>query len=104
MIKSSELRSLLHTLMELRRKEDEWVESLPGEIRSAFYENVYVNNILLEFDHLLKFAIGDLYEDVQWFLYDWKPGYEIQVNETKHVIKTLDDYMRYLESNDLVES
>lgn len=103
MIKSTDLKSLLQYLLKSHKESHDWIESLPREIQSVFYENTYVNNILLDHDRLLKFAVGDLYEDIQWFLYDWKPGYEIQVNETKYVIKTLDDYIDYLETNGLIE-
>lgn len=102
MIKSTELKSLLQYLVKSHKESHDWLEQLPRDIQSAFYENTYVNNILLDQDRLLKFAVGDLYEDIQWFLYDWKPGFEIQVNETEYIIETLDDYINYLVVNGLI--
>jgi hypothetical protein len=103
MIKSVELKNLLLKLIKLQKEEHEWIESLNDEIRSVFYENTYVNKILLEHDHILKFALGALYEDVYWFLYEWKPGYNIQSGDINYVINDFADYMRYLETEGLVE-
>lgn len=103
MIKSTELKTLLQKLIKLQTEERDWIESLNNEIRSVFYENTYVNKILLEHDHILKFALGDLYDDVYWFLYEWKPGYNIQSGDINYVINDLNDYMRYLETEGLVK-
>ena len=94
---STELHQLLETILKFRNEGTEWVESLNSDIRSAFYENKYVNSILMEIDVLLKLAVGnELIDDVEWFLYEWKPGFNIQIDDQTHEINNLGDFMRYL--------
>lgn len=103
MIKSAELKNLLQTMMKLQKEEQEWLDLVPIEIRSVFHENSFVNKICIEHDHILKFALGDLYEDVQWFLYEWRPGFQLAVDYKSYEINNIDDFFNYLETEHLVE-
>lgn len=102
MLKSSEVKRLLVNLITFRNIGDAWLQTIPSEIRSPFYENPYTNNILMGHDTLLNFALGDLTDDVMWFLYDWRPGFSIKVDEKEYIINDLDDYIQYLEAENLV--
>lgn len=100
---STELRQLLETILKFRNEGAEWVESLNSDIRPAFYENKYVNSILMEIDVLLKLAVGDkLIDDVEWFLYEWKPGFTIQVDDQTYEINNLNDFMHYLVTTGII--
>ncbi len=47
-------------------------------------------------DKLMTTLFGEMLEDVLWFLYDWKEGYEIEVDGKKYIINNLDDYLAYV--------
>lgn len=108
-MKSIKVRNLIEKLTELHAIENNWLDDINLEIRSAFFDNTYCNSILKERDIALDFALGDLWEDVSWFLSDWKPGYKISCckpfvpQETIYIINDLDDYMKYLEAEKLVD-
>lgn len=102
MLTSRALRHLLTDITTFRNIGDAWLNTIPTEIRESFYENPYVNSILMEHDTLLKFTLGDLCDDVFWFLYDWKPGFHITVDDRQYIINDLNDYITYLETEKLV--
>lgn len=37
-----------------------------------------------------------LYDDVNWFLYDWREGYTITVDGFEYTINNIDDYLNYV--------
>lgn len=37
-----------------------------------------------------------LYDDVNWFLFDWREGYAITVDGVEYVINNIDDYLNYV--------
>lgn len=49
-------------------------------------------------DKLMSALFGQMLEDVLWFLYDWKEGYEIEVDGKKYIINNLDDYLAYVKA------
>lgn len=49
-------------------------------------------------DKLMTALFGEMLEDVLWFLYDWKEGYEIEVDGKKYIINNLDDYLAYVKA------
>lgn len=72
----------------------EYLDKIPSDINAAFFDNEYCNLSGLMFDEAMKAALTpELYEDVCWFLWDWKPGFEISTPEgKKHVINNINDY------------
>lgn len=97
--------STLIKIIDIRENEmlicDKWLESLPNEISTAFFDNTYVNTILNSAMDLFKlhFDNDTLYSDVEWFLYEWQPGFDIRVNDKEYVINNKADYISYLKEN-----
>lgn len=95
---------LIRKLYELHLEQEEWIDSLPTDIRDAFFDNAYTNAQGLMVDALGKYALGDAYEDVMWFLYEFVPGTNQTIEVTKgngaitYTINSIDDYLSYFEA------
>ena len=60
-------------------------------------ENRYTNLIEMENEYLLRKLLGEnLCEDVFWFIYDWKPGYEVGIDNVTYKIEDINSYMSYI--------
>jgi hypothetical protein len=92
--------NLIRKLFELDRKQDAYIDSLPKDISSAFFDNAYVESIRRQNDMLVDEAFGDKAHWVNWFLYEWKPGYEIIANDKKYQINDIEDFIAYLEKEE----
>jgi hypothetical protein len=101
-MKANEIRSLIEVLTEEQRKSEEWLDTINQEVCSVFFDNFLVNSLYKRCDICMKLALGDLYNDVYWFLNDWAPGYSITINSNEYVINNLGDYMNYLITEKLV--
>ena len=77
-------------------KRDEYFDRLPSDINVAFIDNEYVNNLSMERDMLLKIIFGEHTEAVEWFLYEWKPGFEVGCLGVCVPIHNIDDYINYM--------
>lgn len=94
------LVALLEVLVENQDKSDAYISSIPSDIQSAFFDNTIVNALEMQKDYMLKMILGEsLYEEVCWFLYEWKSssvGTTITTNDTEYVINNFSDYINYL--------
>lgn len=79
-------------------KRDSYFDTIPRDINMAFIDNVYVNNLLQERDMLIHLIFGDHSDAIEWFLYEWKEGYDVkpgpEFNATK--IMDIDQYIDYM--------
>ena len=69
---------------------------LPIDINTAFIDNGYVNKLSMERDMLLKIIFGEHTEAVEWFLYEWRPGFEVGCLGVCIPIHNIDDYINYM--------
>lgn len=76
----------------------EWLDSLPIEIQSAFFDNAYVQSLHRTNDKALTLALGtELYEDLCWFLYDKPNGKSTVTFDGKpYDIETVEDYLSFV--------
>ena len=58
-------------------------------------ENKYVVSLEKSEHVLLRAIFKDLYQSVNWILWEWRPGFSLTVNGRAYVINTLDDYLDY---------
>lgn len=105
-IKASELKTFLSKYRQDMERGDKWIYALPIDISAAFFDNKYIDSLYARESLSMQMLFGDLYEDISWFLYEWKPEHgEITMSDgTKYNIQNLDDYMAYLVSEHLVEN
>jgi len=81
---------------QLRR--DKWLDNVPSDINDVFFNNEYVDS-LYSVNSLLMDEVFDEYaESVSWFLYEWKPGYEVEVDGKTTKINNIDDYIDWMKS------
>ena len=77
-----------------------YLEKVPSDLHDVVIFNGYVDNLLHERDMLIRLIFGEHSEAVEWFLYEWKPGYEVGVNGVTGNINSLDDYIEWMKTNE----
>lgn len=82
------------------QKRSDYFDSLPKDVCMAFIENQYVDNLLHERDMLIKLIFGEHADAVEWFLYEWKPGFEVGYDGNMVKIDNLDHYIEWMKANE----
>jgi hypothetical protein len=73
-----------------------YISSIPKDIRDSFLENAYTNIDGAMIDHLSRLLLGDLYEDVAWFLYECNGRCnKIWFEDREYLINSTEDYLNY---------
>lgn len=90
---------LVKLVIEVYNNQSEWLDSLPIEIQSAFCDNAYVQSLHRINENALMLALGtELYEDLNWFLYDKPNGKTTVTFDGKpYDIETVKDYLSFVE-------
>jgi len=99
-------KELIDVIKQLRHEQnvqDQWLNELPNELHSAFFDNDYVNSMGLQHDMLITSLFKDSAEDVFWFLYDFKIGktkgpHIITADGVPYTFLKDEDFYDYLES------
>lgn len=93
---------LFRKIVECHRKVDAYVDNIPLDIRSAFFDNEIVNQYAMLNEKLIQEVFVEWAESVNWFIYEWKPGYGVAPNSGDEltVINNLDEYITYLQLNE----
>lgn len=88
-------------LYRLSKKRDDYLNTVPSDLYPAVIDNVYVNIITHERDMLLRLVFGEHAEAVEWFLYEWEPGYEVGTEDAlMRPINDIDEYIEYLRQHE----
>lgn len=96
---NEELIKVLQEVRKLRIEADAYLDSLPSDLSPYVMDNTYVNAVSMIGDKLLKRLFGTMYEDVSWFLYEFKPRETPQIwlaDGTPITLNSDDDYYNYL--------
>jgi hypothetical protein len=96
-------KELMCQLKKYDAKADAWLDRVPQEINSVFFDNPYVD-ALQHTKELLLTTLFDkpLRDEVDWFLYEWSEEKDVSLrtitypNGSKYIINTLDDFVDYL--------
>ena len=72
-----------------------------GLLIGKVFDNEHSNSQSLCLDKVLILVLDTyIYEEIQWFIYDWKPGFTITVdNRAPYTIFTVEDYLEYVKEN-----
>ena len=99
----STFKALMIELYEREKEGSAYLDTIPSDIQSAFFDNKYCESLAFQTD-LLRRALFDgmgLSEEVEFFLYEWKqgdPNPQIWLEDGTAVsVETFDDYMDYIE-------
>lgn len=77
-------------------KRNNYLDTIPNDIQTAFFDNVYTGSYSLMHDKFITEIFGDNAESVFWFLYEWQPGFEVCVGNDTTVINNIDDYIDWM--------
>lgn len=70
-ISFEEFEQIVTEYYDLKVKNEEYMSSIPYDIRQFVYDNTYNTNTQRQVELLLEILLGnDLYECFMWFLYD----------------------------------
>lgn len=75
---------------------DEYADSLPSDVCMAIIDNAYVNSIAAVNEQMIEFIFGDQAPSIFWFLYEWKPGYEVGIGDRTWSINSIDAYVQWM--------
>lgn len=94
-----ELIELVKVLRKLRLEADEYIDKVPNDLSIYIMDNTYANALGIMNDRLLEAVFGDAYEDVSWFLYEFRPKGTPQIwlaDGTPITLTCDEDYYEYL--------
>lgn len=101
-MKATEIYILLEKLTQLIEKENSWLDKLPSEINSAFFDNPSNTNKGIAIDTLLDFIFTTWAEDVSYFLYEPSP-HVITTDKKEYVINNTKEYIDYMVNEGFLE-
>ena len=91
-------KSIVNILKTEDEKREVWISTLPWSLREAFFDNEYVASLHGIISNLLEVLLPNecLEDDVNWFIFEWRPGFTILVADKIYVINDIDDYFEYI--------
>lgn len=96
-MKAKTVKKLIQNIQIQKKIGNDWLDNINSEIRTVFFDNSYVESLHNQVQLLMKQTFKNIYEEVDWFLYDWRPGFTITNKDGKdYVINNLDDFIQYL--------
>jgi len=76
-----EFSKIFEVLYKERQVQDEFFDSLPSSINSAFCDNDFVTSMITERNMLLANLFSeDIIYDIDYFLYEWQEGFLRRLN------------------------
>lgn len=99
----TELITIVRQLRTAQLAQDQYIDSLPMDIRSVVFDTEYVHLQERKTDLLMRELFGAAYEDVTWFLYtvrfsELTAPHIITVDGTEYTFHSDEDYYTYLET------
>jgi hypothetical protein len=91
-------------IVKLQTDADAWLDTVPREIKAAFFDNDYVNNLRMMIHLLMDQYFAEHVTSIEWFLYEWKPGSEIGYGDYGDTaltpIHNIDDMINWMKVNE----
>ena len=96
-----EFKNILQYIYNCSKLANEYTENLRNA--DAMFANYIEENDKIEFlyrinDKLMSTLFGDMYNDISWFLYEWKPEMNFEIEDRHFVINNIDDFYNYIEN------
>lgn len=108
MITRDQMKNFLEKYREFDTEGEQFLNQIPRQIREAYFDNPYVEALNKQVDLLLQTWLNFdiLLQEIGWFLCDWdvKKGLNeiIMADGKKYTINSVDDFLNYLEDQDLI--
>ncbi len=95
-----EFKNILQYIYNCSKLANEYTENLRNA--DAMFANYIEENDKVEFlyrinDKLMTTLFGDMVNDISWFLYEWKPEMNFEIEDRHFVINNIDDFCNYIE-------
>lgn len=94
-----DFKTLVTQIIEHDQAGDAYIDSLPGDIQSAFFDNKFVEHLEKTKDLLMQQTFEHLTEWVYWMMWEWKPGYEAKIDDVSYIIGDLNDFFEMIKAN-----
>lgn len=94
------LAKVFKELYENELKRDMYVEKIPSDIRMSIVDNEFTASLEEERSMLIKLLFKEYTESIEWFLYEWKPGYEVGIDNVMTKINNIDEYISWMQENE----
>jgi hypothetical protein len=108
-MQKQKFKELMCRLKKYDAKADAWLDTVPPEINSVFFDNPYVDALQHTKDLLLETLFEKpLIDEVIWFLYEWAEDKDVSLRTItypdgrKFVINNLDDFVNYLQADGML--
>ena len=96
-MKAKTVKKLIQNIQEQRKVGYDWLNNINYQIRTVFFDNSYTESLHKQVDLLMRATFKDIYEEVYWFIMDWREGFTITNKDGKdYIINNLDDFVQYL--------
>lgn len=99
-----QFKNTIEFLYEQKQKRDAWIDKIPSDISSAFFDNEHVDSLHKEISFLLKVLFKpELLEEIEWFLYEWSHTHHdafkiiTTASNKTYTINSIDDFVSYVE-------
>jgi hypothetical protein len=75
---------------------EKWLNSVPSEIQMVFWSTPYIDSCIRDRNMMVEYVFGEHLDAIDWFLYDWQPGYEVDGTP----IRDIDHYIEFLKQTE----
>lgn len=100
MDKTMNKEQVFRQLVENEANRDKYFGKIPSDIQPFVIDNEYTNNLLHERDMLIRLIFGEYSEAIEWFLYEWRPGFEVRLGDKSKKINDIDEYIEWMKENE----
>ena len=91
---------IFRTLYDNYLKREAYLDSVPSDLQPAVFDTEYVNLLDADKNILLEAVFGEYKQSIEWFLYEWQPGYEVGINGVNVKIYNIDQYIDWMKVNE----
>lgn len=91
-------KSIFTVLYNETKNQNNFVDCLPSTIKQAIFDNEYTNSLAREKRLLLKHLFTQpVFEDIDYFLYDFKVGFRIIIDEKEYAPANFEGILYYFQ-------
>lgn len=87
---------IFRKLYEEQLRREEWLDKIPSNINSVFFDNEYVNSMSIANDMLIEKVFDEHAESIFWFLHEWTPGAEVGYDGEYTKINGINQYILWM--------
>jgi hypothetical protein len=85
---------IVEKLLYDQERMNEWIDSIPADIREAFFDNLFVNTLCDNCELLLRSLFSEYeYSEIDWLLHEWLNNRDLTavMDGVEYKMKTIGD-------------